>query len=364
MLSIIINVKNGEKYLAECLSSLEKFDDIVLLDNYSTDNTLKIAKSYPKVRVFQEEFTGMGNVRNLAASFALNEWVFFVDCDEIVSSELAETLLNTDFQNGCVYRILRKNYYDNKYIATSSWENDWILRLYNRREIEFAKNQVHDSFEKNNLKEIKLKGGHLYHFPYDKINQLIDKMQFYSTLYANQHFGRKKVRLYALPFRAFMMFIKCYILKQGFRDGYEGFIISCYNAMGVMSKYLKLYELSYKKHIVLRLQITHDDDLFRIIKQINAQLLLPNELELIFENEKLLEEHRSTFRNNLIIKHKLLLNTEVNPELNADKGSDTALILLPQDNSVLADSKLIKKCKHLALKASEHHYVKFIYKNS
>lgn len=247
MLSIAINVKNGEKYLDKVLSALGQFDDIVLLDNYSTDNTIAIAKKYSNVRIFEHEFCGMGKVRNMVAGFAKYDWVFFVDSDEVVSQELVNTLLKTKFEDGYIYRILRYNFYDNFLVNTSSWGNDWILRLYNRNQTRFAENEVHDSFIQNGIKEKKLYGGVIYHFPYESVAQLIDKMQFYSTLYAKQNLAKKKVWLFTVPFRALFMFIKCYVLKRGFIDGYEGFLISSFNAIGVFVKYLKLYELSHKR---------------------------------------------------------------------------------------------------------------------
>ena len=196
MLSICINVKNGERYLARTLLSVREFEDVVLLDNYSKDNTVAIANKFSNVRVYQCEFTGMGNVRNLAASYAKHDWVLFVDCDEVLDSELVKILQDYDFKQKHIYNIYRKNFYNGACVESSSWGNDWIKRLYNRNDTKFANNQVHDNFI-DDLPNVKIDGGFMYHFPYEMVSQLIDKMQFYSTLYAKQHFNKKKPFLFS-----------------------------------------------------------------------------------------------------------------------------------------------------------------------
>ncbi len=278
MLSIAINIKNGEKYLARCLNALSKFEDIVILDNYSTDNTVAIANMYPNVRLFQAEFNGMGRVRNLLSTYAKYDWLFFIDCDEIVQQQLVDCLLKLNFADNTIYQVRRHNFYANYYVNSSSWDNDWVSRIYNRRQTQYTETDVHESVITKNFNVNKISTGFVYHFPYDNVSQLIDKMQFYSTLYAKQNFGKKKPRLYSLPLRAMMMFFKCYILKGGFRDGFEGLTISYYNAMGVFSKYIKLYELSYQCKIAIAFNINSYDEglLNNIVKSINLQTLLPN----------------------------------------------------------------------------------------
>ena len=246
MLSIAINVKNGEKYLDRCLNALRCFDDVVLMDNHSTDQTIAIAKKYPNVQIIEHDFLGFGKCRNILATYAKYDWLFFVDSDEIISNQLAKTLQSMKFCDGCVYSILRHNFYDNYLLNSSSWSNDWVNRIYNRKETKYAESDVHESVETNNLIIKKITSGAIDHFPYENISQLIDKMQFYSTLYAKQNLGKKKIRLYSIPFRAIITFIKCYFLKRGFKDGFVGFTISSFNAIGVFVKYIKLYELNRK----------------------------------------------------------------------------------------------------------------------
>ena len=355
MLSIVINVKNGAQYLERTLNALSRFEDVVLLDNHSTDNTIAIAKQFNNVSIFEHEFCGMGRVLNLAASYAKNDWVFFVDCDEIVSPQLTEVLLSTKFQNGNLYRILRKNYYDGYRIDSSSWGNDWILRLYNKTETRFEENEVHDSFVKNNLKEARLHGGYMYHFPYDNVNKLIDKMQFYSGLYAKQHFRNKKCNLALLPFRAFMMFFKCYILKRGFMQGYEGLAISSYNAMGVFSKYIKLYELSYKKTIGLAIYLKNiDDNTLATINYINEQTLLPNKVLFIIEDNvgsSKFDDFVKLIKDNLVVPG-IIVSHDGNIEniIKNNLSQDLEYIAYLKQIGLLSQNNYFKQCKTAILK--------------
>lgn len=288
MLSIFVNVKNGERYLERCLSSLKRFDDVVLLDNYSTDKTMEIVQKFPWVRAYQSEFMGMGKVRNLAASYAKHDWVMFVDCDEVLEPELVDTLLHYDYKKGNLYMIYRKNYYDGKLIETSSWGNDWIKRLYNKKDTQLFENEVHDSFVKN-LPLIKIHGGSMIHFPYENVNQLINKMQFYGTLFAKQHYGKKYPTLFTMVFRAWFNFFKSYIIKRGFLDGYEGLLISVNGAVGVFYKYAKLYEAYHTQHFAIAINVNKDIKLNQFIDAVNNQQVLPERVLLVFNEQQTLD---------------------------------------------------------------------------
>lgn len=331
MLSIAINVKNGAKYLELCLNALHKFDDVVLLDNYSTDNTLEIAKSYTNVRVFQAEFSGMGNLRNIASGFCKHDWVFFVDSDEVVNQELVTRLLNLEFKNGNVYSILRHNYYAGKLVDSSAWENDWINRIYNRLETKYIEYSVHESINVSGMSVVKIENGTIYHFPYEKISELLDKTQFYSTLYAKQNLGKKRANLCMIPFRAIVMFIKCYILKGGVRDGYEGYVVSTFNAIGVLVKYFKLYELEHSQTlgIVINLDGLNLEEINLLITQINLQSALPS-IVLFALNDKIINtferDVRILIKSNLIIPYVIIQQSLFQKIKNATSFNDDGTI--------------------------------------
>ncbi|MCX8514206.1 MAG: glycosyltransferase family 2 protein [Burkholderiales bacterium] len=365
MLSIVINVKNGERYLERCLTSVKRFDDVVLLDNYSCDNTLKLARNFPNVRIYESEFTGMGNVKNLAATYAKHDWVFSVDCDEILEPRLVETLLRTQFSINHIYLVYRKNYYNSMLIESSSWGNDWIKRIYNRKNTKFSTSAVHEGLP-DNLALIKINGGALIHFPYDEIEQLINKMQFYSKLYAQQYHGSKHPKLATIPVRAFFAFIKSYCLKGGFKQGYEGLIISSFNAIGVYTKYMKLFELDYKKKLAVAIRVEYINKIVleHLIDYLNQQLVLPQQVFFLISTPGItteMQQHFDAIRDNLIVPAELIQCEDVNYDLYQQFHSQNNFdcIVLPLDTELLVDHSYLKRCRHAIYKGK--HLAKTIF---
>lgn len=300
MLSICVNVKNGERYLSRCLNSLSRFDDVVLLDNFSTDKTIEIAKLFSNVRIFQSPFDGMGNVRNLAASYARNDWLMFVDCDEVLSYELVEYLLSCTYVDNVVYKLTRINYFDGRLVDSSAWENDKVIRIYNRKQTNYSAHEVHESVVTKDKTIMDVPNGLIYHFPYSQVSELVSKTQSYSTWYARQNYKKKYPQLWLIPFRMFFMFIKCFILKKGFKDGYEGFVVSIFNSIGVLTKYLKLYEMYYKKEITLACNVKNQNEIDDISKLINLQILLPSLVLFVCEN------YEEGFKSTCVVDYKIL----------------------------------------------------------
>lgn len=312
MISIVINTRNSAATLKRCLDSLKKFDEVIILDNYSTDTTLDIVALYPNVQFFQHEFCGLGELRNLATQYATHDWVFIVDSDEVLDHNLTSHILTMNLQRGYVYQIARANYYANYRVYTSSWGNDWVTRIYNRLDTKYSLDSVHESVITTKCKVIKLNYGVIYHFPYNEVSGLINKMQFYSTLYAKQNLARKNPKLWTIPFKALAMFIKSYIIKGGFLQGYEGLTISSYNAMGVFSKYIKLYELRHNVSLALAISLDLEAQEFnqvnleKIISSINNQSLLPRKLFVFLE--------KSTFKTEsieLLLQEQLLIEYQI-----------------------------------------------------
>lgn len=340
--SVIINVKNAEHTLNRCLASLYRFSDIVVFDNYSTDTTIEIAATYPGVRIIQHEFCGMGNVRNLAATHAKYAWVFFIDSDEVLHSDLAAALFNLNPVSGSIYSILRRNFYANMWVNSSAWENDWVPRLYNRNETRYTEAQVHEAVICNNMQLQRIDAGFIYHFPYHNVGGLIDKMQLYSSWYAKEHYLNKRPYLWLIPFRSFFMFIKCYIFKRGFLDGFQGFVISSYNAIGVFSKYIKLYELHNRYFFALALTVDQPEDLPEIIQRINLQKLLPEYVYISTPHSKY--SSATTMINNylqqLCVPYTVMDNNNYLKQAQ-NNGRKPCYILSIEDNSMLRATNLL-----------------------
>jgi len=239
--SVTILTKNSQKYLKSCLEALEHFDEVLILDNGSSDSTLEIAQKFENTTILEHPFLGFGPMKNYAAQMARNDWILSIDSDEIASEELIHEIseLNPSYTRA-VYAFNRLNHYRGKPIRCCGWYPDRVLRLYNRTHTNFNHAMVHESLVMNPDTEKRHLRGVLLHYPFDGVAELIDKMQSYSTLYA-QESERKSSPTKAF-FRASFSFFRNYFLQKGFLCGHEGLLISISNANGVFYKYMKLYE--------------------------------------------------------------------------------------------------------------------------
>ncbi|NTV02696.1 MAG: glycosyltransferase family 2 protein [Chlorobiaceae bacterium] len=241
-ISVTILTRNSAKYLAECLSALNDFDEVLILDNGSTDETMAIARQFCNVLVHEHPFIGFGPMKNLALDLAKNDWILSVDSDEIVTPELAREILSLKLKPSCLYAVERENHYHGKLIRGCGWDNDRVHRLFNRRRTRFDERLIHEGLAGSGSMPVELLRGRLKHYPYDEASQLVAKMQQYSTLWAEDNLGKKR----STPFGAFLngalTFFKSYVMQKGWCYGYEGLLISVSNANGAFYKYIKLYE--------------------------------------------------------------------------------------------------------------------------
>lgn len=239
-ISCVIIVKNGELTLANTLKSLTKFSQVVVYDNGSTDNTVAIAEIYPNVKLVTGAFLGFGDTKNAAASFADQDWILSLDADETLSTEFVDALEKTQLHDRHAYQIVRCNFYKSQEIKYC-WKKEHITRLYNRNDTAFNANKVHEFVITDQL-TVKQLSGIVNHYPYLNISDFIEKSERYSTLFAQENVGRKK----SSPLKAFLnatfTFIKKYLVKGGFLDGYPGLIISFAHMSTNFFKYMKLYE--------------------------------------------------------------------------------------------------------------------------
>lgn len=240
-ITVTILTKNSEKYLYKCLDSLSGFNEIIILDNGSTDGTLNIAKKFKNVKIFENDFIGFGPLKNLAITYSKNDWILSLDSDEILTQNLKNEINNYLFDKKCIYSLHRNNFYKNKLIKACGWDNDYVNRIFNRTSTTFNNKQVHESLELKDLKIIKLSNT-IEHYSFSSISELILKMQMYSSLWAKENRNKKKSSPLKAISRGVFSFVKNYFFQKGFLYGYEGLVISISNANGVFYKYIKLYE--------------------------------------------------------------------------------------------------------------------------
>ena len=246
MISVTILTKDCANTLGATLESVKSFDEVIILDSGSIDETLDVAGRYPNVKSFRKPFLGFGEMHNLATSIATHDWIFSLDSDEVLTKEAEKELLSLTLDPCNVYSILRHNFFNGKRIKwCGGWHPDWVLRLYNRTATQFSLAKVHEKILTKGLNVKRLKHP-ILHTPYRTMSDFLDKMQNYSTLFAMQHRGKGPVSLLSALMHGWFAFFKSYVLKRGFLGGREGFIISLYNSHTTFYKYMKLSEMPYE----------------------------------------------------------------------------------------------------------------------
>lgn len=241
MISVTILTKNSQNYLREVLEALRSFPEVVIYDTGSKDETLDIAKNFSNVTIYEAPFEGFGPSHNKASALAKYEWILSIDSDEIVTEEMAHEIWRGKLDPACVYSFPRHNWYNGKFIKWCGWYPDRQIRLYHRSQTRFSDAQVHEAVITDGMKIVQMESP-IKHYSYACMADFLTKMQTYSCLFAKQNVGKK----HSSPLKAIshgcFAFFKSYILKKGILGGYEGFVISAYNAHTAFYKYIKLYE--------------------------------------------------------------------------------------------------------------------------
>lgn len=245
-ISVIIITLNEEENIRACLESVKWADEILVSDSGSADKTVQICNEYG-AKVYIDEWHGFGKQKNLIAGRAKNNWILNVDADERIIIDLKkeiELALNSDGCEG--YNIPRKNFFGDKWIRHCGWHPDYNLRLYRKDKGQFNERAVHEAVQING-KTGCLKSP-LEHYTYKNISDYLKRMDRYSTLAAEEMMKKGRTSGFLdLTLRPCAAFLKMFLLKKGFMDGYAGLVLSGLYSSYTFSKYAKLWEMSGKK---------------------------------------------------------------------------------------------------------------------
>ena len=243
-ISACVTAGNEADKIAACLQSLQWCDEIIVVDSYSKDATFEISKRYTP-HVIQHEWEGYIAQKNYIRSLAQYPWILFVDADEVVSNELRKEI-EEEFERGpgevVGYQFPRMVYYLGKWIRHGEWYPDMKLRLFRKDCGHSTGQEPHDRVVVNGL--VKSLRAPLHHFTYDDMTDHILTINRFSSISAQEKMARGKTfRWWDLMFRPHWRFFKSYILKRGFLDGRQGYLVAYLSAFGVFIKYAKLMEL-------------------------------------------------------------------------------------------------------------------------
>lgn len=244
-ISCVIIVKDGASTIQRLLESLKLFEDVVVYDNGSTDDTLEIVKRYKNINLVKGSFSGFGPTKNIASSFAKNDWVLSLDADEVLSENFVTNLSKIELHDKKIYTILRENYYKDIHVK-HCWGNDIIVRLFNRTKTHFTDEKVHEKIVEEGFTILTIQGI-VEHYPYSNVTDFIIKLDRYSTIFAQGNAHKKSSSPAKAISNGIFSFIKTYFIKRGFLDGYAGLIIAFSHMATNFYKYIKLYELNQEK---------------------------------------------------------------------------------------------------------------------
>ena len=245
-ISAVIITCNEEKNLEAALASLRGVaSEIVVVDSFSTDATFRIAKKHTP-RVVQRKWTSYADQKNYANGLAAGPWILSLDADERLSPGLREELLalKASFQEpDCAgFSMPRRVFYLGRWIKHSGWYPDRRVRLFRKDAARWEGDYVHESLiVAGRIERLK---GDVHHFSYRDITDHLDRINKFSSLGAQKLYAKKikcrAVHLLCLPPARF---IKSYILKRGFMDGFPGLVISVLNGYAIFARYAKLREI-------------------------------------------------------------------------------------------------------------------------
>lgn len=246
--SAIVVCFNEERNIGPCLDSLRWCDEIVVVDSFSTDRTVEIARQYTD-RVIQRPWAGYREQKAFAHSQASHEWVLLVDADERVTPELRNEIrqaITQDRGRYAGYLVPRLMFYLGRWWRRGEWFPDYNIRLFRREKATWGGVDPHEKI----LVEGKVRrlANPLYHFSYRDIDDHIRRINHFTTISSGELRRQGKNwrwtdALFRPPFR----FLRSYILKRGFMDGFAGFYVAVSAAVYVFLKYAKLWELELEE---------------------------------------------------------------------------------------------------------------------
>jgi glycosyltransferase involved in cell wall biosynthesis len=244
-LSAVIITYNEEDFIGSCLESIQGIaDEIIVVDSFSSDSTEEICKRF-NVRFVKHEFEGYVGQKNRAMTLASNRWILSLDADEALSEELRRSILKVkEDLNYDGYYVNRRNNYCGKWLRFSGWYPDRHLRLFDSGKGKWAGLDPHDKFRLDrNCTTDRLKGD-LLHWNFRSWEEHHEKMDRFSSIAAASYLAAGKT---SGPFTAAIhmswSFVRSFILRAGFLDGYHGYKMCSIGAYGCYMKYSKLKSL-------------------------------------------------------------------------------------------------------------------------
>lgn len=244
-LSVVILAKDEENNIAQCLDSVSWADDIIIVDDESTDKTAEICRKFSD-RVFSRKMDVEGRHRNWAYQKAKNSWVLSLDADEMVTEDLKKEIAQAIRSDAfAAYSIPLRNYIGGYWVKYGGWYPAAKVRLFQKDKFKYEEAEVHP--------RVFIDGacGHLksdiIHKGYPDLEHFLSSVNRQSTLEALKWINSKrKMSLLHASWRSLDRFFRRYIRKRGYKDGFYGLIIAYFDSLYQVLSYIKYIELKNK----------------------------------------------------------------------------------------------------------------------
>jgi len=235
---------NCEKSIRKTLESVKWADEIIIIDSFSSDDTLSIAKEYTK-HIYQKEYLNSAHQKNNAIKYCNSDWIFQIDSDETLD-EMAEKIIRvaieiTSNDIDC-FKMPRKNHVLGKWVKHGGLYPDWEYRLFRKDKGLWLEKQVHSRIVvPGRIEELDLQ---IIHCGMPNISKQLENLNRYTRYEADELKNRKiKFSIMRWIFSPPFIFFKKYFIQQGFRDGWRGFLLAMYTAFYVFLSHAKLKEI-------------------------------------------------------------------------------------------------------------------------
>jgi glycosyltransferase involved in cell wall biosynthesis len=243
-ISVYIIAYNEAEKVAATIESVQWADEIIVVDSNSTDGTQDIATRMG-ARVVQVVFKGFGDLRNQAIAACTHEWIFSVDADERCTPEAAaEVRAIADDPNSLdVWRVPRRNYFMGRWIRHSGWYPNFRQpQLFRKGAMSYDLKPVHEGYVLHSDKPLGTLKNAIWQFPFKNMAEVMHKANRYSSLGAEK-IVHKRISMGSALAHGIWSFVKHYIFKLGFLDGWAGFMIALGNFEGTFYRYVKALEM-------------------------------------------------------------------------------------------------------------------------
>lgn len=250
-LSVAVLTYNEEKNIADCLESVRWADEIVVLDEKSSDKTAEIARQYTKKVFFVDHGSQTGKThdtmfhkhKQAAIDKCSGDWILQLDADERVSKELAGniTQMMSADEEYAGYRVPRKNIIFGKWVEHAGWYPDYQVKLFKNGKGRYPCKTVHEDIEING--ETGTLESDLIHCHYTSVEKFVDRLNRYTTNDANFIWGKGERVIWSDAIRfPFDEFVRRFFYWEGYKDGLHGLVLSCLQAMSRLVVFAKLWE--------------------------------------------------------------------------------------------------------------------------